>query len=310
MLHEKKSVGVVLVEAILGLFARLPLRFHIWIGRFVGWFLRSVIRYRRDVVITNLSRSFPDKKYKEISAIAKKFYAHLGDIFAEAIWFGGCKGEKGRKRLYNSYLADVSNPETYNELYAHGRSMMVLTSHAGNWEMLGGWFCYNHDEANPFAPGYTTMRVVYRRLKSATWDRVMADNRCNCLRGTGFDGYLEAGEVLRSALRDRDKKLVYVFPTDQYPYGIATKHNVGQFLNQETYAMTGGAALACKLGMSVSYLRWRILDSGRYGLDFVPLCEDASKSTPEDIMRAYYTELEKDIINEPWNYLWTHKRWK
>lgn len=310
MQNEKRSVGVVIVEAILGLLSRLPLRFHLRVGRFVSWFLRSVIHYRRDVVITNLSRSFPELKYKQITALARQFYDHLGDIFAEAIWFGGCKGEKGRKRLKDSHLADVTNPEIYNKLYDNGRSMMVLTSHAGNWELLGGWFCYNHDDSHPFDSGYASMRVVYRRLKSAAWDRVMADNRCNCLQGTGFHGYLEAGEVLRSALRDRNEHLVYVFPTDQYPYKIASSHNVGRFMNQETVAMGGGAALACKLGMSVSYLRWTVLERGRYGLEFVPLCEDASQSTPEQIMVKYYAELEKDIREQPWNYLWTHKRWK
>ena len=173
MQNEKRSVGVVIVEAILGLLSRLPLRFHLRVGRFVSWFLRSVIHYRRDVVITNLSRSFPELKYKQITALARQFYDHLGDIFAEAIWFGGCKGEKGRKRLRDSHLADVTNPETYNKLYDNGRSMMVLTSHAGNWELLGGWFCYNHDDSHPFDSGYASMRVVYRRLKSAAWDRVI-----------------------------------------------------------------------------------------------------------------------------------------
>ena len=74
--------------------------------------------------------------------------------------------------------------------------------------------------------------------------------------------------------------------------------------------MTGGTALACKFGMSVSYLRWKSVERGRYSVELVPICKDASGETPEGLMRKYYDLLEKDIQDQPWNYLWSHRRWK
>ena len=310
MEQEKKSIGVVLVESFLGLIARLPLRFHLGWGRFFSWFLRVIVHYRRDVVMVNLARSFPELKYKQLQALCRQCYDHLGRLMAEAIWFGGCKNAPGRKRLNDSGIVDIINPETFNEVYANSTNMMVLTSHAGNWELLGGWFSYNHKADVPLASDFSEIGVVYRRLKSRLWDRVIADNRCNSIKDTGFNGYLEATEVFRFAITHRKEKFVYIFPTDQYPYGIATKHNVGMFLNQETLAMTGGAALANKFGMSVSYLRWKDAGPGRYSVEFVPICGNAADITPERIMEMYYAELEKDIKEQPWNYLWTHKRWK
>jgi KDO2-lipid IV(A) lauroyltransferase len=138
----------------------------------------------------------------------------------------------------------------------------------------------------------------------------MADNRCAPIKDTGFHGYLEAREILRFALTHRNQKFIYIFPTDQYPYGNATKHEIGRFMNQDTMVMTGGTALACKLGMSVSYLRWRSICRGSYSVEFVPICKDASSETPEGLMRKYYDLLEKDIQDQPWNYLWSHRRWK
>lgn len=310
MQQEKRSIGVVLVEGLMGLFARLPLKFHLAFGNFVSWMLRAVFRYRRDVVITNLSRSFPELKYGEIRDLAKKCYSHLGRIIAEALWFGGCKNARGRERLNKSRIVHIGNPEVFNEVYGKSTNVMVLSSHAGNWELLGGWFSYNHNADVPLSSGPAEIGVVYRRLKSKLWDRVMADNRRNSIKDTGFDGYLESLEVFRFAIAHRRQKFIYIFPTDQYPYHIATKHNVGKFLNQETMAMTGGAALACKFGMSVNYLRWIDEGPGRYTVEFVPLCSNAADYTPERIMEMYYAELEKDIQAQPWNYLWTHKRWK
>ena len=69
-------------------------------------------------------------------------------------------------------------------------------------------------------------------------------------------------------------------------------------------------AIACKKGMSVAYMNVSCVKRGRYRLTFTPICEDASKEDPVQIMKTYYSLLQRDIEAQPWNYLWTHKRWK
>ncbi len=32
--------------------------------------------------------------------------------------------------------------------------------------------------------------------------------------------------------------------------------------------------------------------------------------TPEAVMNGYYKLLQAELEAEPWNYLWSHKRWK
>lgn len=310
MTQEKKSFGVLLFKLLAAPLAALPLSFHLSCSRFVAWVLRVLVRYRKDDVMINLSRSFPDKKYAEIKEIARHFYRHLGEIFTQAIWFGGCRGARGRKRFSDSRVVDLVNPACFNSLFDGSPGMMVLTSHTGNWELLGGWFNFNHDENEPLHQAFNELVVVYLGLKSKFWDRFIADNRCCAVNDTSFDGYVETRNVLRFALSNRERKLAYVFPTDQYPYTIAKKHSVGKFLSQETLAMTGGAALAGKLHFPVCYMRWTDTGDGRYKVELVPICKDAAEMAPEDIMKQYYSLLEKDIQAQPWNYLWTHRRWK
>ena len=45
-------------------------------------------------------------------------------------------------------------------------------------------------------------------------------------------------------------------------------------------------------------------------MSVVPLSDNASAEKPDDIMKRYYKLLEEDLQAQPWNYLWTHKRWK
>ena len=115
--------------------------------------------------------------------------------------------------------------------------------------------------------------------------------------------------VLRFAIKNRDRRLAYMFYTDQYPYGKAARIEL-DFLNQKTECMIGGAALACKLGYSVVYMKWARPERGHYQVSFIPVCEDARTMTPEEIVKEYYRLLEENIKECPELYLWSHKRWK
>ena len=309
-MEGKRTFGVRLTEFFMRIHARMPLGYHYAWGRFVTWLVRDVFRYRNDVVLTNLARSFPEEDYDAIKDIYKQFYVHFGELVAEAVWFSGCRGEKGRQRLIRQNICEIDNIDEFNAFYDRSSSVMLLNSHAGNWELMGGVGQYDRK-----APGKRTWTdkevvVLYRALSSKFWDRVMADWRCAPVCDLDFQGYVEGGNILRFALSHRHEKKLYIFNTDQYPYWLAGRIPVGEFLSQETLAMTGGTAIACKLGMSVAYIRWYRTERGHYRLTFVPLAENASESTPEDLMKLYYKHLEEDVQAQPWNYLWTHKRWR
>ena len=309
-MDKKRTFGVRLVEGVMRLRARLPLKYHYGWARFLAWLVGDVFRYRRDVVMTNLSRSFPDLSYDDLDAIRKRFYLHFGEIVAEMVWFGGCRGEKGRKRLVDSHLVEIDNSEEFNAFFDRSSTVMLLNSHAGNWELMGGVAQYDYGPAERRHWDHPEVVVLYRALHSAFWDRVMGDNRCAPVSDRDYEGYVEGKSILRYAISHRREKKLYVFNTDQYPYWDVQHYDVGTFMNQHTEAMGGGAVLACKLGMSVAYIRWTQVAQGRYRMTFVPLFEDASAVTPEEILKQYYAHLEEDIKAQPWNYLWTHKRWR
>ena len=104
--------------------------------------------------------------------------------------------------------------------------------------------------------------------------------------------------------------MFYNIVTDQYPYSDSSKVRVSDFMHQPTWSMDGAPALAHKLGMAVLYLRMREMEDGNYEMTFVPICKDARQMEEKDILDRYYALLQEDIEEQPWNYLWTHKRWK
>lgn len=299
--------GAKIFEALMWPLQRLPLGFHYFWGDFFAWLARDVLKYRRDIVITNLSRSFPEKKYKEITKLADGFYDHLGEIFAETIWFGGCRNNP--ERLHKRKLCVIEDVNPLLKSYAERPGVMILSSHFGNWELTGGMYqyVYQEPEENEHIPLDKTC-VVYKRIQSDLWDHFFKENRCAV--NEGYNGYVESSRVLYFAIDHLHDKMLYIFPTDQHPYKKASFCVIPEFMHQETKAMIGGATLASRFGFAVYNMAFDRKERGRYSVRLECICEDASKMKPAEIMTEYYRILEEDIKRNPVNYLWSHKRWK
>ena len=301
------SAGVKITEMLMRLLALQPLKMHYFWGRCLSWFVSGPMHYRRDVVMINLARSFPEKKYSELRKIADDFYKHFGDLFAETFWFAG---SHDTKRLRDSHICEMEHADVLNRLYNDCPGVIVLTSHLGNWELTGGIlnYVYAPDKVD-FGEKNTT--VVYKELSNSFWDKVFGDNRCAPIAKENKETcYVESRKILRFVIAHRNEKRLYIFPTDQCPYKYASAHTVDNFMHQPTLTMTGGAALAHKFGFAVVYMAFKKKEDFGYKMSFREICPDASKFTPEDIMNKFYSYLEEDINAQPENYLWTHKRWK
>ncbi len=285
---------------------KLPLKFHYFMGDILVWIAENMLHYRSDVVWINISRSFPDLKYKALKKIYRDFYRHLGEIFAEAVWFGA----SSYGRLYDSGIVTVMNPEEINEYFHSSPSMTVLSTHCGNWELLGGFLGYRTSTGAKVEIREEDVNVVYKKLSSDVFDEVFKRNRIAPLEVVGTECEVESSNVLRFAVRHKDERRVYIYPTDQAPYWKAGKHPIGEFMHQETNAMLGSVGIACRFSHAVMYMKMRRMERGRYEMTLIPICRDASQMTPEEIMRRYYDLLEEEINETPHNWLWTHKRWK
>ena len=105
--------GVNIMKGMMRLLALQPLKLHYFWGKFIAWMVYGPLHYRRDVVMMNLARSFPEKKYWELKAIAKNFYRHFGNLVAETFW---CAGAHDTKRLHESHICELVNADVLNRI--------------------------------------------------------------------------------------------------------------------------------------------------------------------------------------------------
>lgn len=275
-------------------------------GDILAWMLKKVFRYRYSVVLINLTRSFPEFGYWNLPKTVNQFYTHFGEIMAETIWFS-CSSYK---RVRKSKIIKFTNPELLVDYFEKSPSVTVLCTHCGNWELLGGVFAYLDETGVEYPFTQENMRVVYKKLSSDVSDEVFKRNRVSPLAKGKEECLVESSNILRHAISHRKDKKIYVYPADQAPYWKAGKHFIGEFLHQPTNAMQGSMGVACKLSHSVLYLKMKRVERGQYEWTLIPICEDASKVAPEELLRKYYDLLEEEIKETPANWLWSHKRWK
>ena len=81
------------------------------------------------------------------------------------------------KAIRSSRICEITNLEVLNEAYASSPSVTVLFSHCGNWELIGGLWCYNYNPEVEYPGDENCIRVVYKRLHNPVWDEVFKRNR-------------------------------------------------------------------------------------------------------------------------------------
>ena len=275
-------------------------------GDILAWLLRVVFRYRYSVVLINVARSFPEKGYYGLPKVTREFYNHFGELMAETIWFCG----SGYDRVRKSGIVKFTNPEVLAAYFENSPSVTVLSTHCGNWELLGGIFAYLDNTGVKYQFTQDNMRVVYKKLSDDVANEVFKRNRLSPLGEGKENCVIESSNILRYAIAHRHEKNIYVYPADQAPYWKTGKHFIGEFMNQPTNAMQGSMGVACKLSHGVLYLKMKRVKRGEYEMTVVPMCENASQTTPEELIRKYYDLLEEEIRETPANWLWSHKRWK
>lgn len=270
--------------------SRLPFKLLYGISYVIYLLAYYVIRYRRKVVRTNLTNSFPEKSKEEICRIERQFYLHLTDLFFETVKLMHVSDEEIQKRMH------FSNPEVMHNI-CQNNSAVVLLGHYGNWEWIPSIFIG--------AKGYIAGEL-YRPMKNKYFDDFFLK-----LRGRFGTFNIPKNDALRAIANFKREKKNFAlgFIADQTP----SKNNLHywtEFLNQDTPFLNGPERIAQKNGYAVIYFDVSKVKRGYYNCDLVLLTENAKNTKENEITDQYVALFEKTLRRDPAYWLWSHKRWK
>lgn len=287
-MNKLRHLGFQILYLLAYVISLLPMSVLYVIARIMYVVMYHIIGYRRDVVIQNLSRSFPTMKYPQVKKVSKAFYINLTNYFAEIL-----KSISAPLSYYKDKI-EFRNFDIVKEHIAQGKTVLAGMGHVTNWEMLN------------VLPQMENIHAVavYKTQASLGMNELMKK-----IRSRFGMKLITSTEVTKHLLKKVDTNAMYIFIADQSPM-----HNVDEdkrtFLHQETQMFNGMQKIGLKINAEIVYLKMEQTSRGRYTVTCVPLGNAQSLSAQGAIIDAYTHHLEENIQAYPSSWLWTHKRWK
>ncbi|GAB3325719.1 lysophospholipid acyltransferase family protein [Larkinella ripae] len=271
------------------MFSRIPIAIFYALADLLYVLLAYVIRYRKNVILTNLQRSFPEKSDAERARIAKNFYRNFADVIVETLKLPGLSLFELRKRV------TFTNPELVRQHLAEGQPVLIMASHQCNWEWAPSASAVNGMPAD----------AVYKKLNNGLSERLLRYIRSN------FGAKpVPMKTLLREMVARRHEPRLIALVADQIPdqpeYGYWTT-----FMHQETPFYPGTERLARSFNLPVFYIEMERTRRGCYTMTFYPIAKPPYQNIAQgEILNRYRDLLETTIQKAPSDWLWSHKRWK
>jgi KDO2-lipid IV(A) lauroyltransferase len=269
--------------------SRLPFFILYGISNVIYFIIYRIFGYRKTVVRNNLTASFPKKTLSEILEIEKGFYRHFADLIVESVKNFTISEIETRKRM------KITNPELLEHYFNKGQSVILVGGHYSNWELYA--------LAVPGQGKHKPM-ALYSPIKNKFWNEKITSSRSKF----GLQ-MLRLPAILQKLKTEKNEQFAVIFGSDQSPRRSQLAHFT-TFLGQETGVAYGAERMAREFNMPIFAGSNVKTSRGHYEVIYTLISDDHSKFKEGEITAAFTKSLEKDIINAPQYWLWSHKRWK
>jgi KDO2-lipid IV(A) lauroyltransferase len=266
----------------------MPRKVALGAGARIARLGNSPLRIRRDVVEENLRIAFPDRDAAWIGATVRNAYAHLGRETVEILR----AARHGRSAILSTTV--VAGMDLLERALEHGRGVILLTGHFGNWELAVGAVG---------ARGVPT-DVLIQRQRNPLFDGAIIEAR----RGLGMD-LIDRGLATRTGLRSLRENRVLAMAGDQN-----ARHG-GVFLpffGRLASTSRGFAILAARTRAPILTVMGTRHADGPLHVEIRTLADEIGRDedATKNVLLDYMITLERAIVKAPEQYFWHHRRWK
>jgi KDO2-lipid IV(A) lauroyltransferase len=268
----------------------LPFRILYIFSDFIYLIFYYIIGYRKNIVLNNLKIAFPNKSDDEIKVISKKFFHHFVDIFMEMLKTFTISKKEIAKHFY------LTNLDEFVDFTERNPNFILMSSHYANYEWILS--LNRHFDFPVFG--------AYKKLKNPYFDNFIKRSR-----GRFNTKLITTKEFIQLFKNNKENNIsgLYGFLNDQSPK-LKKSTYYTTFFGKSVPVYTGAEMLAKKYNYPMVYLRTEKIKRGYYRTTVHVLSENPVEIPDFQLTDLFMRNLEKQIVENPEYYFWTHKRFK
>ena len=256
------------------------------LGAFIGSLFGPLFRSKKKI-LTNIKKALPKVDEKNIELIAKKMWKNYGRILSEYVFI-----KNFRNPIYNKFLT-VEGQEILNQLKQSRESVVFISGHFNNFELM----------AMQIEKSGINLAAIYRPLNNIFLNKIMERIRkkyiCKKQIKKGLGG---TRELLRLF---KENYSVALMIDQRVSEGIKVN-----FYGQKASTTTIPAQLAKKYGCKIVPIYIERINSIHFKMTINKPIHYNKESTIEEITQNLNKWLERMILINPSQWIWSHDRWK
>ena len=252
------------------------------IGRSVGPLFRS-----KKKILSNISKALPEIEEKNTELIVKKMWENYGRILSEYMFIKNFRNSKYKKFL------TIEGQEILNELKDSKEPVVFISGHFNNFELM----------AMQIEKSGINLAAIYRPLNNIFLNKIMEKIRTK---------YICRNQIKKG--RSGTRELLKSFKNN-YSIAIMIDQRVSEsikvdFFNQKASTTTIPAQLFKKFGSKIVPIYIERINGVYFKMTVSRPIILEKESTIEEITLKLNKWLEKMILINPDQWIWSHDRWK
>ncbi len=265
----------------------IPIGFTLRFGRMCGVLFCYFTPYRKRIGYANLRAAYSGEKTpQELKKMIIDVYKSLGETFAEILAL-----TKLNAKYIEKYI-DIKGMENFHEAVKHGKGVIFLSGHYGNWELSG---------MVSSIKGYP-LYVLAREQKMKRLNELI-----NRLRESKGSKVIRKGFTTRYLVKALHENKMIGMVADQ---DVGKNGMLADFFGRPTATADGPYRIAKKTG-AVLLPAFSTRIKGPYYRLYI---EDPIKLSENDqiypALQKYNKTLESYVRKHNSQWLWIHRRWK
>ena len=252
------------------------------IGRWVGPLFRS-----KKTILSNINKALPEIGEKNTELIVKKMWENYGRILSEYMFIKNFRNSKYKKFL------TIEGQEILNELKDSKEPVVFISGHFNNFELM----------AMQIEKSGINLAAIYRPLNNIFLNKIMEKIRTK---------YICRKQIKKGGSGTRE--LLESFKNN-YSIAIMIDQRVSEsikvdFFNQKASTTTIPAQLFKKFGSKIVPIYIERINGVYFKMTVSRPIILEKESTIEEITLKLNKWLEKMILINPDQWIWSHDRWK